>query len=125
MRRQPGAGRLPATLQRASARRLPRPARGGEELEEAEIGGQLLLRDATMRSQPGAQQRPEPFQRVDADLAKAVTVLVARVLAAAVAHGLMPVAPGFQARVDAVLVGVDERPPAHPGPDTGAARPLA
>ncbi len=42
------------------------------------------------------------------DLAKAVTVLVARVLPATVADGLVPVAPGRQAGIDAVLVGVDE-----------------
>jgi len=29
------------------------------ELEEAEVERQLVLRDAPMRSQPGAQQRPE------------------------------------------------------------------
>ena len=38
-------------------------------LEEAEIGRQLLLRDAPMGPEPGAQQGPEPFQRVDVDLA--------------------------------------------------------
>jgi hypothetical protein len=31
-----------------------------DELKEAEINGQLFLRDATMGAQPGAQQRPEP-----------------------------------------------------------------
>ncbi len=31
------------------------------ELEEAEIKRQLVLRDAAVRSEPGAQQRPEPF----------------------------------------------------------------
>jgi hypothetical protein len=42
------------------------------------------------------------------DLAKAVAVLVARVLPATVADGLVPAAPGRQAGMDAVLVGVDE-----------------
>jgi hypothetical protein len=42
------------------------------------------------------------------DLAEAVAVLVARVFAASVADRLVPVAPGFQAGVDAILVGVDE-----------------
>src|SRR3712207_9114365 len=46
------------------------------ELEEAEVEWQLVLRDATMRPQPGAQQRPEPFHGVDVDLAEAVAVLV-------------------------------------------------
>src|SRR5689334_10711851 len=30
------------------------------ELEEGEVERQLLLRDAAVRSQPGAQQRPDP-----------------------------------------------------------------
>src|SRR3954470_16641353 len=79
-----------------------------DELEEAEIGRQLLLRDATERPQPGSQQRPEAFGRVDVDLAKAVAILVTGILAAAMADSLVPVAPVLQAGVDVVLVGVDE-----------------
>src|SRR4051794_1909791 len=41
-------------------------------------------------------------------LAEAVAVLVARILAAPVADRLVPVAPGRQARVDVVFVGVDQ-----------------
>jgi len=79
------------------------------ELKEAEIERQLVLRDAAMRAQPGAQQRPEPFHCVDVDLAEAVPVLVAGVLAAGVADCFMPVALGGQAGVDGILVRVDER----------------
>ena len=57
------------------------------ELEEAEVKRQLVLRDASMQSQPGTQQRPEPFHGVDVDLAEAVAVLVAGILAAPVADG--------------------------------------
>src|SRR3712207_7130070 len=64
------------------------------ELEEAEVERQLLLRDAPMRAEPGAQQGPSPLHGVDVDLAEAVAVLVARVLPAAVADRLVPVAPG-------------------------------
>jgi len=67
------------------------------ELEEAEVKRQLVLRDAPMRSQPGAQQRPEAFDRVDVDLAEAVPIFVAGVLAAPMADRLVPVAPGGQA----------------------------
>src|SRR5215218_9510686 len=77
------------------------------ELEEAEIERQLLLRDAPVRAEPGAQQGPGPFHRVDVDLAEAVAILAARVLPATVADGLVPVAPGRQAGIDAVVVGVD------------------
>src|ERR1051325_847627 len=41
-------------------------------------------------------------------LAEAVAVLVAGILAAAMADRLVPVAPGWQARVDVVFVGVDQ-----------------
>jgi len=78
------------------------------ELEEAEIKRQFVLRDAPVRAQPGAQQRPEALDRVDMDLAEAVAVLVAGILAAGVADRLVPVAPGGQAGVDAIFVGVDE-----------------
>src|SRR5215213_4037891 len=77
------------------------------ELEEAEIERQLVLRDAPVRAQPGAQQRPGPFHRVDVDLAEAVAILVARVLPTRVADRHVPVAPGRQAGVAGVLVGVD------------------
>src|SRR4051812_1970091 len=65
------------------------------ELEEAEIERQLLLRDAPVRPQPGAQQGPEPLHRVDMDLAESVPVLVAGILALGVADRLVPVAPGW------------------------------
>src|SRR3954464_14491146 len=45
------------------------------ELEEAEVKRQLVLRDAAVRAEPGAQQGPEPLDRVDVHLAEAVAVL--------------------------------------------------
>src|SRR4051794_13917488 len=87
--------------------RIIAPATGVvDELEEAEIGRQLLLRDATVRPEPGTQQRPEALGRVDVDLAKAVAIVVAGILAVAMADGLVPVAPVLQAGIDVVLVGV-------------------
>src|SRR4051794_38383816 len=77
------------------------------ELEESEVERQLLLRDAPVRSQPGTQQGPGPLHGVDVDLAEAVAILVARVLPASVADRLVLIAPGWQAGVDVVLVGVD------------------
>ena len=62
------------------------------ELEEAEVVRQLLLRDAPMRADPRAQQRPETLNRVDMDLAEPVSVLVAGVLAAPVTNRLVLVA---------------------------------
>src|SRR4051812_7126142 len=77
------------------------------ELEEAEVERQLLLRDAPVRTEPGAQQGPRPLHRVDVDRTEAVVILVARVLAPCVADGLVPIGPGWQAGVDVVFVGVD------------------
>src|SRR3954454_873193 len=58
------------------------------ELEEAEVVRQLVLRDAPVRAQPGAQQRPEPLDGVDVHLAEPIPVLVAGVFAAPMAaHG--------------------------------------
>jgi hypothetical protein len=51
------------------------------------------LRDAPMRPEPGAQQGPEPLDRVDVHLAEAVPVLVAGVLAAPVTNRFVLVAP--------------------------------
>jgi hypothetical protein len=77
------------------------------ELEESEVERQLVLRDAPVRAQPGAQQGPGPLHGVDVDLAEAVAILVARVLPASMADRLVLIAPGRQASIDVVLVGVD------------------
>src|SRR3954470_6835397 len=77
------------------------------ELEKAEIQRQLLLRDAPMWAEPGAQERPRPLHGVDVDLAEAVAILVARVLTMCMTDCLVLIAPGRQAGVDIVLVGVD------------------
>src|SRR3954453_5542812 len=86
----------------------PAPARVVYELEEAEIVRQLVLRDAPMRAEPGAQQRPETLDGVDVHLAEAVTIFVARILTPGMADCLVLIAPVLQAGVDAILVGVDE-----------------
>ncbi len=83
-------------------------ARVVHELKEAEVKRQLVLRDAPVRSQPRAQQRPKPFHRVDVDLAEAVAILITGVFAAPVTDRLMSVAPDRQAGIDAILVRVDE-----------------
>src|SRR5947209_6899785 len=79
------------------------------DLEEGEIERQLLLRDAAVRTQPGAQQGPDALGRVDVDLAEPVAIVVPGVLAPGVAHGLVAVAPLLQPGVDVVLVGVHQR----------------
>src|SRR5215217_2540227 len=102
-----GAGSRNQACDKGTEQGSPTPARVVDELEETEIERQLVLREAPMRAEPGAQQRPEAFHGVDVDLAEAVAVLVARILPAAVADGFAPVTPGCQAGVGAILVGVD------------------
>src|SRR3954452_4100440 len=65
------------------------------ELEEAEVVRQLVLRDPAVRAQPGAQQGPETLDGVDVHLPEPIPVLVAGVLAAPVADGLVPIAPAL------------------------------
>src|SRR4051794_25675312 len=60
---------------------LSSPARVVHDLEEGEVERQLLLRDAPVRPQPGAQQRPDALRGVDVHLAGPVAVLIAGVLA--------------------------------------------
>src|SRR3954453_15720028 len=83
-------------------------ARVVHELEEAEIERQVVLRDAAVRAQPGAEQRPEALNGIDVHLAEAVAVLIARILAAPVADRLVLVAPGGEVSVDGILVRVDQ-----------------
>src|SRR3954465_7231122 len=75
-----------------------------DELEEAEVERQLLLRAPPGGGQPGPQQGPEARGRVDGARAEAVPVVVPCVLTAGVADRLVAVAPLFQAVVDIVLV---------------------
>src|SRR5918998_6964371 len=67
------------------------------EPEEAEVdrqpcGSAASLRDAPVRAEPGAQQGPRPLHGVDVDPAKAVAVLVARVLPATLVARVLPAA---------------------------------
>jgi len=63
------------------------------ELKQGKIVRQLLLRDATVWPQPGAQQRPDSFHRVDVDFTEAIAILVAGILAATMVDGFMTKAP--------------------------------
>src|SRR5690349_8764459 len=75
----------------------PAPAPGVvHEPEEGEVARQLLPRDATVRPQPGAQQRPDPIHGVGVDFTEAIAVVIPRVLAPGVTHSLVAVAPLVQ-----------------------------
>src|SRR4051812_13720303 len=95
----------------------PTPARVVNELEEAEIERQLVLRDAPVWAEPGAQQRPEPLDGVDVHLAEPVTIFVARILTPGMADCLMLIAPVLQAGIDAILVRMDEGAQGNGGGD--------
>ena len=77
------------------------------ELEEAQVQRQALLRDSSMRSEPQAEQRPEPFERVNVHLAEAIAIVIPSEFARAVTHCLVLVTSIDQAAVDVIFVGVD------------------
>src|SRR3954469_8231245 len=95
----------------------PTPARVVHDLEEPEIERQLVLRDAPVRAEPGAQQGPEPLDGVDVHLAEPVTIFVAGILTPGMADCLMLIAPGGQAGIDAILVRMDEGAQGNGGGD--------
>src|SRR5918912_3809116 len=86
-----GAGSRNQACDKGAEQGSPTPARVVHELEEAEIERQLVLRDASVRAEPGAQQGPEPLDGVDVHLTEAIPVLVAGVFTLCVADGLVPI----------------------------------
>ena len=79
-----------------------------DKLEEAQIDWLAFLRHAPMRAQPRAQQRPEPFERVDMDFMEAIAIGIARIFALGVIDSFMAVTPLRQTIVDIILIGVDQ-----------------
>lgn len=77
------------------------------EFKEAEIAGQMLLRYALMRPEPSAQQRPQPFDRMDVHVMKAVTIVISRILTAEMANRLLRIAPCLQTSIDVIGIGED------------------
>jgi len=49
------------------------------------------------------------FHRIDVDLAEPVAIVIAGIFAGAVADSFVAIAPGVQAGIDVVLIGVDQR----------------
>src|SRR4051812_46845891 len=103
-----GAGSRNQACDKGAEQGSPTPARVVDELEEAEIERQLVLRDAPVRAEPGAQQGPEPLHGVDVHLTEPIPVLVAGILTPGMADRLVLIAPVLQAGVEAILVGVGE-----------------
>src|SRR4051794_999119 len=103
-----GAGSRNQACDKGAEQGSPTPARVVDELEEAEVERQLVLRETPVRAEPGAQQRPEPLDGVDVHLAEAIPVLVAGVFASGMADRFVPIAPALQAGIDAILVGMNE-----------------
>src|SRR3954451_24277720 len=66
------------------------------ELEEPEIEPQLVLRETPVRTEPGAQEGPEPLDGVDVHFAEAIPVLVAGIFAAPVADHFVLIPPRRQ-----------------------------
>ena len=68
-----------------------------------------------MGPQPGSQQGPKTFPRVDRHFVKSIAIVVAGRLLLAVIDGVVFVAPVLQSRVDVVLVGKDRCPELNRG----------
>ncbi len=63
------------------------------ELKESQIKGELLLRNPAMGTQPGTEERPNPFNGVGMHLMKAVTILATGKLLAGMVDRFMVKAP--------------------------------
>jgi hypothetical protein len=77
------------------------------KFREAEVAGQMLLRYAPMRSESSAQQRPQPFDRIDVHVMKAVTIVISRILTAEMANPLVRIAPCLQTSIDVIRISED------------------
>ena len=79
-------------------------------LEEPQGEWEFLLGYAPMRAQPTPQERPEAFHGVHVHLAQAVPVFIAGKLASPMVDLLMPVSPGLQTGIKALLVRIHQGP---------------
>src|ERR687887_82202 len=61
-----------------------------------------------MRTQPAAQQRPEPFHRIHMDFTQAVAIVIACELTPSMVDMLMTVAPGLQTGINAVFIRINK-----------------
>ena len=57
-----------------------------DELKKREVVRQLFLRDTTMWPEPGSQQRPKSFHRIDVNFAKSISIVVTCILLVAMVH---------------------------------------
>ena len=77
------------------------------KLEEPQVEREFLLGNAPMRTQPTAQQRPEPFHRIHMHFTKAVAIFISSELASSMVDTLMAVSPGLQTGINAVLIRIN------------------
>src|SRR5271165_4532305 len=94
------------------------------ELKEPQVQRQTFLGNSPVGAEPRTQQRPEPFERIDMDLAEPIPVVVPGVLARGMADRLVVVAPFVQAAVDVIFIGVNDTPLGNRALDQGADRHL-
>src|SRR5262250_3736520 len=59
-----------------------------------------------MRTQPTAQERPEPFHRIHMHFTQAITIFISCELTPSMVDMLMTVAPGLQTGINAVLIRI-------------------
>ena len=78
------------------------------KLEEPQVEREFLLGNAPMRTQPTAQERPEPFHRIHMHFTQAVAIVVSCELTPSMVDMLMTVAPGLQTGINAVLISINK-----------------
>lgn len=76
------------------------------ELKETQVERQFLLRNAAMRSQPGAQQRLEALGGVHMNLMETTPIVIVGVFAPAMTHSMVVETSFRQPVVNVVFVGV-------------------
>src|SRR3954451_22411682 len=78
----------------------------GDELKKAEIDRQFVLRDAPVRTQPGAEQRPEALHGIDVDFAEPVAIVIAGILTPGMADRFVTIDLILQAGLDSLLLSL-------------------
>ena len=78
------------------------------ELEETQVDREFLLRNAPMRAQPTAQQRPKPFHRIHMHFTQAVAIVISSELAPSMVDTLMIVSPRLQTGINAVFIYINK-----------------
>src|SRR5215510_16439540 len=74
------------------------------ELEEPQVDREFLLGNAPMRTQPTAEEGPEPFHGIHMHFTNAIAIFISSELTPSMVDMLMIVPPGLQTGINTVLI---------------------